>query len=98
MTKISFIGDVMLGRVIGQRYRKQKYHIVEPALRNRIADCADLVFANLESPVVNKSKTDGDHLQFRGNPDALDELSGLMPSRYRITILQTVGKMELRRL
>lgn len=74
MTKISFIGDVMLGRVIGQRYRKQKYHIVEPALRNRIADCADLVFANLESPVVNKSKTDGDHLQFRGNPDALDEL------------------------
>ena len=32
------------------------------------------MFANLESPVVNKSKTDGDHLQFRGNPDALDEL------------------------
>ena len=74
MTKISFIGDVMLGRVIGQRYRKQKNHIVEYTLRDKIIDGADLVFANLESPIVNKSKTDGDHLQFRGNPDALNEL------------------------
>lgn len=74
MTKISFIGDVMLGRVIGQRYRKRKNHIVEHTLRDKIIDGADLVFANLESPVVNKSKTDGDHLQFRGNPDALNEL------------------------
>ena len=74
MTKISFIGDVMLGRVIGQRYRKRKNHIVEHTLRDKIIDGADLLFANLESPVVNKSKTDGDHLQFRGNPDALNEL------------------------
>lgn len=74
MTKISFIGDVMLGRVIGQRYGKQKYAIVEPALREKITEGADLVFANLESPVANKSQTEGDHLQFRGNPDTLDEL------------------------
>lgn len=74
MTKISFIGDVMLGRVIGQRYGKQKYDIVDPALRDKIIEGADIVFANLESPVVYKSKTEGDHLQFKGNPDALDEL------------------------
>lgn len=74
MTKISFIGDVMLGRVIAQRYGKQKNAIVEPALREKINDGADLVFANLESPVAYKSQTEGDHLQFRGNPDTLDEL------------------------
>lgn len=74
MTKVSFIGDVMLGRVIGQRYGKQKYAIVEPALREKITEGADLVFANLESPVAYKSQTEGDHLQFRGNPDTLEEL------------------------
>lgn len=74
MVKISFIGDVMLGRVIGQRYGKRKYPIVEPALRDKITEGADLVFANLESPVAYKSQTEGDHLQFRGNPDMLDEL------------------------
>ena len=73
MTKISFIGDIMLGRVIGQRYRKQKNPIVDSALRDKIKG-ADLVFANLESPVAYRSQTEGDHLQFRGNPDALDEL------------------------
>lgn len=75
MVKISFIGDVMLGRVIGQRYGKHKYSIVEPTLRDNITEGADLVFANLESPVVYKSQTEGDHLQFRGNPDILDELN-----------------------
>lgn len=74
MTKISFIGDIMLGRVIGQRYANQKFYIVEPALREKISKDADLVFANLESPVAYKSQTEGDHLQFRGNPDTLDEL------------------------
>ena len=74
MNKISFIGDVMLGRVIGQRYGKQKNPIVESTLRDKIKEGADWVFANLESPVVYKSQTEGDHLQFRGNPDTLDEL------------------------
>ncbi len=64
----------MLGRVIGQRYGKQVYPIVEHALREKITKKADLVFANLESPVAYKSQTEGDHLQFRGNPDTLDEL------------------------
>lgn len=74
MTKISFIGDVMLGRVIGQRYAKIPYPIVDPELREKIKKGTDLVFANLESPVAYTSRTEGDHLQFRGNPDTLDEL------------------------
>lgn len=64
----------MLGRVIGQRYGKEKYRIVEPALQEKITEGADLVLANMESPVAYKSQTEGDHLQFRGNPDTLDEL------------------------
>lgn len=74
MTKITFIGDVMLGRIIGQKYKKEQYPIVEQKLRNKISE-SDLVFANLESPVCYKSKTDGDHLQFRGNPETLKELN-----------------------
>lgn len=103
MIKISFIGDVMLGRVIGQRYGKQKYLIVEPALRDKITDGADLVFANLESPVAYKSQTEGDHLQFRGNPDTLDELKWIDAftlSNNHITdcgtegITETIGILE----
>lgn len=75
MINISFIGDIMLGRVIGQRYSRQKNSIVDPILRDKITQSADLVFANLESPVVYNSITEGDHLQFRGNPETLDELS-----------------------
>lgn len=75
MTRISFIGDVMLGRVIGQLYGKHKYSIVEPKLRNKVRDGVDIVIANLESPVAYRSQTDGDHLQFKGNPDTLDELN-----------------------
>ena len=74
MTNISFIGDVMLGRVIGKRYAKIPYPIVDPVLREKIKKGTDLVFANLESPVAYTSRTEGDHLQFRGNPDTLDEL------------------------
>ena len=96
MTKISFIGDIMLGRVIGQRYRKQKNPIVDSALRDKIKG-ADLVFANLESPVAYRSQTEGDHLQFRGNPDALDELKWINVftiSNYHISVCGTEGFSE----
>lgn len=73
MIKISFIGDVMLGRVIGQLYARQPYEIVDKKLIESIRS-ADLVIANLESPVAYHSKTEGDHLQFKGNPEVLDKL------------------------
>lgn len=74
MTKIAFIGDIMLGRMVGRQYEKHAYSIVETTLRNKITNDVDIVFANLESPVAYKSQTDGDHLQFKGNPNTLNEL------------------------
>lgn len=71
--KLTFIGDVMLGRMIGSKYAKQPYTVVSEQLSNE-ARGADYVIANLESPVVKDAKTEGDHLQFKGNPDVLDTL------------------------
>lgn len=71
--KISFIGDVMLGRVIGTKYSKEKYNVVSDELTSRVKD-SDFVIANLESPVVESAETEGDHLQFKGNPEVLDSL------------------------
>lgn len=71
--KLTFIGDVMLGRMVGARYAKEPYKIVSDALAKEAKD-ADYVIANLESPVVHKAVTEGDHLQFKGNPDTLNDL------------------------
>lgn len=72
MIKLVFIGDVMLGRMVGAKYRQEPYQIVSDSLVKEARD-ADYVIANLESPVVKTAKTEGDHLQFAGNPDTLDE-------------------------
>lgn len=70
---LTFIGDVMLGRMIGSKYAKQPYLVVHDDLTTKACK-ADYVIANLESPVVKEAKTEGDHLQFKGNPDVLDTL------------------------
>ena len=70
---LTFIGDVMLGRMIGSKYAKLPYQVVSDDLANK-ARKADYVIVNLESPVVKEAKTEGDHLQFKGNPDVLDTL------------------------
>ena len=73
MSRIVFIGDVMLGRMVGSKYAQEPYNIVDDSL-SKETDNADYVIANLESPVVCKAKTEGDHLQFKGNPETLNEL------------------------
>ena len=73
MSKITFIGDVMLGRMVGAKFHQNPYRIVTDGLVKEASD-ADYVIANLESPVVKTAKTEGDHLQFAGNPDTLEEL------------------------
>ena len=73
MSKLTFIGDVMLGRMIGSKYTKQPYTVVSEQLSGKAQE-SDYVIANLESPVVKEAKTEGDHLQFKGNPDVLDTL------------------------
>lgn len=71
---ISFIGDIMLGRMIGSKYARQPFQVVSEDLVTQ-ASKSDFVIANLESPVVKEAKTEGDHLQFKGNPDVLDTLN-----------------------
>lgn len=71
--ELSFIGDVMLGRMVGAKFHQNPYQIVSDSLIKEASD-ADFVIANLESPVVKTAKTEGDHLQFAGNPDTLEEL------------------------
>ena len=72
-SKITFIGDVMLGRVIGSMYHKAPFDIISNELKNE-TNGSNLVVANLESPVAVGAMTEGDHLQFKGNPDTLDKL------------------------
>lgn len=55
MTTISFVGDVMLGRVVGSRYRNQPYPVVSRGLVDNIID-SDYVIGNLESPVVETAE------------------------------------------
>lgn len=59
--------------MIGSKYVKQPYQVVADGLSEKVRK-ADYVIANLESPVVKEAKTEGDHLQFKGNPDVLDTL------------------------
>ena len=70
---LTFIGDVMLGRMIGSKYAKRHYLVVSEHLATKARN-SDFVIANLESPIVKEAKTEGDHLQFKGNPDVLDTL------------------------
>ena len=73
MSRITFIGDVMLGRMVGAKYKQAPYKIVSDELAKEARD-TNYVIANLESPVVRELDADADHLQFQGNPDTLDEL------------------------
>ncbi len=58
---ISFVGDVMLGRVVGTKYNKQPYNVVSDELVAKITD-TDYVIGNLESTVVDKGESKGNHL------------------------------------
>lgn len=71
--KLTFVGDVMLGRMVGSKYSKEPYPVVGEELIKKACE-SDYVIANLESPVVKDAVTEGDHLQFKGNPNVLDKL------------------------
>jgi poly-gamma-glutamate synthesis protein (capsule biosynthesis protein) len=72
--KISFIGDVMLGRFVAGRYRKDKYQVLSKEVVDYL-NKADYVVGNLESPVSEEIKDGGDHLAFKGEPDLLKQFS-----------------------
>lgn len=71
--KLTFIGDVMLGRMIGSKYANSPYEIVDKGLQ-AIAKNSDLTIANLESPVTTTKDPNADHLQFVGSEESLSVL------------------------
>lgn len=71
--RLTFIGDVMLGRMIGSKYAKKPYEIVDAYLQC-VAKSSDLTIANLESPVTITKDPNADHLQFVGCEETLSVL------------------------
>lgn len=71
--RLTFIGDVMLGRMIGSKYAKNPYEIVDANLQ-LIAKSSDLTIANLESPITITKDPNADHLQFVGCEESLSVL------------------------
>lgn len=72
--KMSFIGDIMLGRQIANKYKKSPYNLVFNELVEEISS-ADFVVANLESPIIRSDIPVKDHMCFAGNPAFLKQFS-----------------------
>lgn len=69
--KISFIGDIMLGRFVQEQYHTQKYNLISENVLSEIKK-SDYVIANLESPITDCESTNS--LAFAGSEDMLSEL------------------------
>lgn len=67
---IVFLGDVMLGRFVRERYEKNAYNLVSDSVRSYIEN-SNYVIANLESPVTNEEESDS--LKFAGSEDLLEQ-------------------------
>lgn len=67
---ISFLGDIMLGRFVQEKYNSQKYELVSPEIRKIIGD-SDFVVANLESPITSEESQNS--LAFAGDASMLSE-------------------------
>ena len=70
MISISFIGDIMLGRFISDKYENDSYSLVSKAVLDKMS-FSDCIIANLESPIVRRDTDDS--LKFAGNPELLDQ-------------------------
>lgn len=81
----------MIGRIIGSKYSKMPYEVVSKELLQKITD-SDYVIANLESPVAEKAETEGDHLQFKGNPDVLNQLKWINAFSIANNHINDIGK------
>ena len=70
--KIAFVGDIMLGRLISNKYKHNPYNLVSGKVREDLSK-NDLVIANLESPIIRSNIDVKDHMCFCGNPDFLKQ-------------------------
>lgn len=72
MTKIQFVGDIMLGRNVAQKFKEKPYDLISEEVINKLAK-TDVRIANLESPIT--SVEDDDSLKFGGNKEILQQFS-----------------------
>lgn len=70
MTKFSFIGDIMLGRFVAEKYANQAYQLISDQVKIELTE-SDVCIANLESPVTKH--TTEDSLRFAAREDLLDQ-------------------------
>lgn len=68
--KITFIGDIMLGRFVREKYLSGKYELVHPDVRDIVRN-SNCVVANLESPITDEESPNS--LAFAGNASLLSE-------------------------
>ena len=69
--KFSVVGDIMLSRLIGQKFEETNYSIINEKVKKRL-DESDYIIANLESPILNKGG-DFDHLVFNAKKEVLND-------------------------
>jgi hypothetical protein len=72
--KLSFIGDIMLSRFIGEKYANISEKIIDAKIMD-ILKSSDCVIANLESPVSENVETLYDHLLFRAESKLLSQFT-----------------------
>lgn len=68
--EISFVGDIMLGRFVADKYRSKEYQLVNEEVLKKLKN-TDFRIANLESPIV--TCTSDDSLKFAADPKLLDQ-------------------------
>lgn len=68
---ISFIGDVMLGRYVKEKYDKQAYELLSAEVKNALGK-SDYVVGNLESPITEEKAEN--ILAFAGDSKLLKEV------------------------
>lgn len=70
MITINFLGDIMLGRFVAERYLEREYQIVSSDVIKNLS-IANACIANLESPV--SSQISEDSLRFAANANILNQ-------------------------
>ncbi len=70
--KIAFVGDIMLGRLISNKYQHHPYNLVSTEVEDDLRK-HDFVVANLESPIIRSNIEVKDHMCFSGNPNFLKQ-------------------------
>ena len=72
--KIAFVGDIMLGRLISNKYKHHSYNLIASRLVEDL-QMHNYVIANLESPIIRSNIEVKDHMCFSGNPDFLKQFN-----------------------